>query len=239
MLVEAGGAVEEAKDGAGTAAGLGKCGGAVRDGTLGEVEREEDDEDGEEASDGEDDGSGDEVEEEVDGDAVVARAISSALAEAAAALKASASASVACLSLRSTSSSNRLLMTSYNTFMMTGASGDRLAFSSRYMPAMDSTVSMCVDTLPFDRGHSTAIRAFSQSAKPPILLATLPLRVWMSVQRSLATRKISLPAMSRCGCLMGASEAGVRLETMVWPCAVGCTLPMIRTLSGMVTCTGD
>ena len=90
-------------------------------------------------------------------------AISSALAEAAAAFKASISASVACFSLRSTSSSNKLLMTSYNIFIITGASGDRLAFSSRYIPAIDNTVSMWVDTLPLERGHSTAIRAFSQS----------------------------------------------------------------------------
>ena len=58
----------------------------------------------------------------------------------------------------------------------------------------------------------------------------------MSVHRSFATRNISLPAMSRCCGLMGAREAGVRSESMVWPCAVGCMLPMMRTLSAMVAC---
>ena len=80
------------------------------------------------------------------------------------------------------------LTTSYSTFMMTGASGLRLELSRRYMPAMLSTVRMCVLTLPLLRGQRTAMRAFSWSWKPPMLLATLPLRVWMSVHRSLATK---------------------------------------------------
>ena len=37
-----------------------------------------------------------------------------------------------------------------------------------------STVSTCADTLPLLRGHTTRMRAFSESSNWPIDLATLP-----------------------------------------------------------------